>query len=241
LNINVDDARKKILEREQHYIDTLKPEYNLLPTAGSWLGFNHSEQTKAKLHLAMLGKMSGEKNPMFGRTGESHPNFGKTHPTETLILISEALSGENHPLFGKSCSASTKQKISEAMSGEKNHFFGLTHSAETKAKLSLAMSGENNHMYGRTGVNNPNFGKSPSAETVAKQSIVKGGGIIFVYNTQGSLVNSFSSARKAAEFFHTSHSTIVRYVKNNKLYKNQWILSIIENTPASSKNISDNG
>jgi group I intron endonuclease len=34
--------------REQNYLDLLKPAYNILPTAGSSLGFKHSEETIAK-------------------------------------------------------------------------------------------------------------------------------------------------------------------------------------------------
>ena len=37
-----------LLEREQYYIDLLKPEYNLLTTAGSSLGYRHTEETLAK-------------------------------------------------------------------------------------------------------------------------------------------------------------------------------------------------
>ena len=35
-----------VIEREQYYIDTLKPEYNILKTAGSLKGFKHSEATE---------------------------------------------------------------------------------------------------------------------------------------------------------------------------------------------------
>nr|YP_009262027.1 hypothetical protein [Chrysoporthe austroafricana]AMX22102.1 hypothetical protein [Chrysoporthe austroafricana] len=37
-----------VIEREQYYIDTLKPEYNLLKIAGSSLGYSHTEETIAK-------------------------------------------------------------------------------------------------------------------------------------------------------------------------------------------------
>lgn len=37
---------KQLTQREQFYIDTLKPEYNLTPTANSMLGFKHSDETK---------------------------------------------------------------------------------------------------------------------------------------------------------------------------------------------------
>jgi len=36
------------VKREQHYLDLFKPEYNILPTAGSSLGYKHTEETLAK-------------------------------------------------------------------------------------------------------------------------------------------------------------------------------------------------
>jgi len=53
----------KIRDREQYYIDLLKPEYNILQTAGSSLGFKHSEEGLAKLrkHLAKLNAEKGFK------------------------------------------------------------------------------------------------------------------------------------------------------------------------------------
>jgi hypothetical protein len=41
----------------------------------------------------------------------------------------------------------------------------------------------------------------------------------------GSLVNTFSSAREAAKEFNTNHQRIMRYVKNGKLFRNEWILT----------------
>jgi group I intron endonuclease len=35
-----------LISREQFYIDSLKPEYNILKTAGSLLGFKHSADTE---------------------------------------------------------------------------------------------------------------------------------------------------------------------------------------------------
>jgi group I intron endonuclease len=39
------------ISREQYYIDLLKPDYNILRTAGSFLGFKHSEETLAKFRI----------------------------------------------------------------------------------------------------------------------------------------------------------------------------------------------
>jgi group I intron endonuclease len=42
------------IEREQHYLDFLQPEYNILKVAGSRLGFKHSEETKRKMRAKAL-------------------------------------------------------------------------------------------------------------------------------------------------------------------------------------------
>lgn len=42
---------ENLLEREQYYLDLLKPKYNILKIAGSTLGYKHSEETIAKFKL----------------------------------------------------------------------------------------------------------------------------------------------------------------------------------------------
>jgi len=43
------------LSREQYYLDLLKPEYNILFTAGSPFGFKHTEETKNRMSVAKIG------------------------------------------------------------------------------------------------------------------------------------------------------------------------------------------
>nr|YP_007476146.1 hypothetical protein H891_mgp40 [Nuclearia simplex]AGE93647.1 hypothetical protein [Nuclearia simplex] len=47
-----------LIEREQYYIDTFKPSYNILTVAYSSLGFKHSEESLSKLrsHLSILNQ-----------------------------------------------------------------------------------------------------------------------------------------------------------------------------------------
>jgi group I intron endonuclease len=116
---------------------------------------------------------------------------------------------------GKILSPETKALMSEAKSG-KNHFnFGKTISTETKASPGEALSGDNH----------PRYGKFHSTETVAKISAARGGGIIFVYDSKGSLHNTFTSAREAGIYFNCTHSTILKYSRNGLMFKGQWILS----------------
>lgn len=41
--------KSEVLDREQYYLDLLKPDYNILTSAGSPLGYIHSDETKAKM------------------------------------------------------------------------------------------------------------------------------------------------------------------------------------------------
>jgi len=64
------EEKAKILEKcEQKHLDELKPEYNLLTTAGSNAGFKMSDEARAKISAANKGKVSHRK--------------GKVMPTET--------------------------------------------------------------------------------------------------------------------------------------------------------------
>jgi group I intron endonuclease len=63
--------------------------YNFLSTAGSSLGYKHSEESKAKIS----DFLTGANNHMYGRTGANHPQFGIT-PTNAFH------SGANLPMYG---------------------------------------------------------------------------------------------------------------------------------------------
>jgi len=139
--------KEKLIEREQHYLDVLKPEYNICKIAGNTLGFKHSEEAKQKISASL----KGEKNHNFGKhrseearqklseaqKGEKNHNFGKHRSEETKQKISEALTGEKHPFYGKTFSEEHRQKLSESKKGKYP-------SEETKQKMSEAKKGENN-------------------------------------------------------------------------------------------------
>jgi group I intron endonuclease len=108
---------------------------------------------------------------------------------------------------------------------------GYKHTEESLAKLSEALSGENHPLFGRspsvetrTLFSEAKKGKPHTAQTLDKMSIAKGTAI-YVYDTQGSLENTFNSARKAAEHFGCSYPTILKFAKNGLLFKEEWILS----------------
>lgn len=108
--------------------------YNL--RLGGDSGGRHSNETKEKISKAGMGRvvsektkllkreqMSGEKNPMFGKT----PNLGKHHSEETKLKIST--SGK-----GKKRSEETCKRIGESKKGVSGWKKGLTFGHESNRK-----------------------------------------------------------------------------------------------------------
>jgi len=96
--------------------------YNVhIKGTGQKVGYKHREDSKEKMKLNRPD-ISGENNPMFGRTGELNPMYG-VHKL-----------GKDNPLFGTTRSEESKLKQHNAMTGrfagENNPFFGKTHSKE---------------------------------------------------------------------------------------------------------------
>ena len=118
-------AKKSLLKREQFYIDTLKPEYNMSPIAGSSLGRKTSAETRAKQSMAATGKvhdyMYGSKNPFFGHR----------HTVESRSKISAA--SKNRKITPE-----THAKMSKSLMGNKNSL-GNVVPDEVKKKISVSM------------------------------------------------------------------------------------------------------
>lgn len=111
------------IEREQYWIDTLQPTYNVYPLAGSPLGYKHSEETRAKMKANAQGRpspMEGkhhseDSRAKIGKAREGKPNIarrGKALSPEHRAKLSEAKTG-------KSLSEEHRQAISEATKGKK--------------------------------------------------------------------------------------------------------------------------
>lgn len=122
--------KEKLIEREQHYIDLLKPKYNLSPTAGSCLGVKHTEETKLKMSEWQVGrKMSDEAKQKMSKAAKGNSNAaGYKHPPEVLLRLTNLKRGRKH-------TEEHKAKISAALKGNKSHT-GRTFSEEHRKKLS---------------------------------------------------------------------------------------------------------
>ena len=86
-----------LIEREQYYLDSLKPEYNILKIANSRLGSKHSEATKIKISISNKGK---------------HDHFsGKMHTYESRKMMSLGLKSIIRTSTPRVISLDTKLKI----------------------------------------------------------------------------------------------------------------------------------
>jgi group I intron endonuclease len=123
----------KVIEREQYYIDTLKPEYNILKVAGSFFGFKHSiesiekmseiarnrsEETIAKLRAAALGKTYKHTEEAINKIRESM--LGRKHTKETREKLSIIQSNRiKPPVKGLSI------QIKDTLTGEISNYDSL--------------------------------------------------------------------------------------------------------------------
>lgn len=89
-------AKTLLIEREQFYMDSLKPTLNIRVIAESCLGMKASEETKRKMSEAR----SGEKNFWYGIRGEANPLYGRKQPDHLKALWSSMRVGELNPMYG---------------------------------------------------------------------------------------------------------------------------------------------
>mgnify|MGYP001810153903 CR=1 FL=1 len=164
-------------------LGTLAPGgYNLVEGGGST--GKMSEETKQKMREAK----TGEKNPMYGKTGKKAYWYGKEHTEETKQKMKEAQTGEKNPMYGKEHTEETKQKMKEAQTGEKNHMFGKEHTEESKQKMKEAKSGE----------------KNPTSKKV------------YQYTLDGTYVDEFASSGEAARALEKTDGTLISKCARDK-------------------------
>lgn len=132
------NLKKDLLNKEQYYLDLLKPVLNINPIAGYSLGYQHSEETKQLLSKLRMGKsLSEETKQLLSQlfSGELNPFWGKTHNLDTLIKMRLSKIGELNPMFGKEKSPEFIEQMYKDKSGSNNPMWGKNHSEETLNKM----------------------------------------------------------------------------------------------------------
>lgn len=113
-----------LLAREQHYIDTLNPEYNIARTAGSSLGVKRSPEFKKKISIVHTGR----KHTIESRLNMGAPKRGRKQSPEHIAKRSAARIG--------------KKQSPEHAAKSRVTFLGGKHTPEARAKMSEARLGK---------------------------------------------------------------------------------------------------
>ena len=118
----VADARS-LISREQHWIDSVKPDYNILKFAGSRLGMRHSKVTKEKMSDLRRGK------PLLPthRAGIVAANTGRPMRSEHKARLLSMHLGVPH-------SIETRSKMSLAHTGTKQSLERIALSVNARAR-----------------------------------------------------------------------------------------------------------
>lgn len=155
----------ELLIREQFYLDTLNPEFNIgkQSSGGDNLTKNpNKEEIINKIKKTINDNISSmteeERKEKWGRGfGEKNPNYGNKWTEEMREIASKREKNNiNNPLknrenktnielYGEKKAKEISEKLSKFASqriGEKNHFYGKEHNEETKEKISFANKGK---------------------------------------------------------------------------------------------------
>jgi hypothetical protein len=102
---------KNAIEREQHYMDTCKPEYNILKVAGSFWGYKHTEATLAKLSKIRIGtklseetraKVSAQRKGVGGiKVWVTNIETGIVNEYASLVDVAKAIDVKSHHTIKK--------------------------------------------------------------------------------------------------------------------------------------------
>ena len=177
------EDKTKLIEREQHWIDfyqSYKREYgyNLLPKAGSMLGYKMPIEVREKMSLMRKGENApwyGKKFTEEHRRNLSNSFMGRAVSEISRFKISRSLKEyfENNPAIGRKHNDITKQIISEKQKERiriNGHpMQGKKHSNDAKNKMSESHTGKH------SGSNNNMYGKNHTEESKSKMSQSKKG------------------------------------------------------------------
>ncbi len=189
----IDDLQFSIIEpcfpewlvnREQFYMDKLKPYFNICPRAGSSLGRKLSEETKKNIGLKNSNPSENTrhkmrefaKNRTFSKEtrekmsivhkGNTN-NLGRKLTEEQIVVVKKNLMG-NTFRRGKKMSQESRLKISKALSGSNAPNYGKKLSEATKNKIGDANRGRIRSVEARNKTSKAMKGRPKKEETKLK-------------------------------------------------------------------------
>lgn len=104
---------ESLVSKEQEAIDSMKPEYNKSPCAGSQLGYRHTDETRAKMSASRRKNPSsiiGYKFSEEARANMAKAHVGNRHTDETRAKMSAMRVGNSYRLGAKDSDESRARK-----------------------------------------------------------------------------------------------------------------------------------
>lgn len=129
-----------LVEREQFWIDTLRPWFNIAKFAGSPLGVKHSSDVCAKRSEALRAFYSKNKKPPM--TDEHRRNIGLSQKGKSRVFSDTHRKALSASATGRVMSDVSKQKMREAKVGRKVVFTDQ-HKAAIKAAWAIRKGAAN--------------------------------------------------------------------------------------------------
>lgn len=192
-----------LITKEQFYLDSLQPEYNILKIAGSSLGYQHSEEFKQKFSELMRG----ENNPFFGK---NHSQSSKDQISQTLgtIIYQYSLSSDNRP-----------DQLLDTFPSSK--FASKKFNTNTNTIMKYARSNnifKDQYILSLVPLNF-NFVATPPSSRKK---------LVYVYYLDYQPFKTFPSVFLASKFFQTYPSSIMKFARSGDIFLDKYILSLTQ-------------
>jgi NUMOD1 domain len=217
-----------VLEREQYYLDSLNPEYNILKVAGSLRGFKHSETSKEAMSLSKKDNIISEETRLKIATTISKGEYItvkviKTDSFLSFISIRKAAEFiDMHPSYlAKTLKLKNFYKSKEFLVYKSSTPLEEILSNETYKKTIANEDRTKKHSeISKELIRKANLGKKLSQETITKITLNSNNAKpVLVTNNETKETIEFSSASSAAKHLDVDESYVRRCITNNKLCK----------------------
>lgn len=111
--------KSELNEREQYYLDSLEPDYNILKVAGSLLGYTFTEDAKAKISKALKGINRSEETKDLIR----EKALARKHSEDTKLKMSMSSPRGNPVNVYEKCDSSGFKLIGSFVSARRAGIF----------------------------------------------------------------------------------------------------------------------
>ena len=183
-----------LIEREQYYINLLKPKYNILKIASSRFGHKLSEETKKALSVASRGRI---------HTYETRNNIGLHLKSIARINIVKPETRLKLSLRGQGLTVKVFDKNNNLIKEFPTIGSTARHFGFSIPVIQRILNG----------------GKSYD-DFIYKFELKDLR--VWVYNSNKELVIVLNNARKISKWCNIPRSTLSNYIKSGKLYKNKY-------------------